>query len=223
MATPPAADTAVASIDPRQLAEYRDAFSMFDRNGDGNIELSELRDVMSSLGPPPSDVELNAIISAADTDGSGTIEFEEFVDVMVKKQQQELSSGGGGSSRGPAATAIEVASIFYLLDRDGDGLISLEDLRAAVAGVSWGSTEQQPNQAGSGSAGRSGAGLSEEALRDMASMRGCEGGVDLATFRRIVLPAAVVEAIEAQEAAAAMAAPVDEEEAAAILVPTRRC
>jgi Ca2+-binding EF-hand superfamily protein len=194
---------------------------MFDRNGDGNIELSELRDVMSSLGPPPSDVELNAIIAAADTDGSGTIEFEEFVDVMVKKQRQELSSGGGGS-RGPAAAAIEVASIFYVLDRDGDGLISLEDLRAAVTGVSWGSTEQQPNQAGGG-AGRSGSGLSEEALRDMVSMRGCEGGVDLATFRRIVLPVAVVEAIEAQEAAAAMAAPVDEEEEAAILVPTRRC
>ena len=49
-------------------AEIRDAFHMFDKNGDGVITTDELGSVMISLGQRPSNFELKNFIRAVDTD-----------------------------------------------------------------------------------------------------------------------------------------------------------
>ena len=38
-----------------QIAEFKEAFALFDTDGDGTITLDELRTVMQSLGQTPSD------------------------------------------------------------------------------------------------------------------------------------------------------------------------
>ena len=50
------------------ISEYKEAFSFFDNNGDGNIA-TEFRIVMRSLGQTPSESELQDMINEVDVDG----------------------------------------------------------------------------------------------------------------------------------------------------------
>ncbi|CAM4764270.1 unnamed protein product [Rotaria magnacalcarata] len=72
------------NISPEELEELREAFRVFDQNGDGSITLSELRIVLDQMGLDPSEEELQDMIREVDADQSGSISFVEFVD-MVKK------------------------------------------------------------------------------------------------------------------------------------------
>ena len=49
--------------------EFREAFSLFDRDGDGTITTKELGTVMKSLGQNPTDQELLEMIEEVDADG----------------------------------------------------------------------------------------------------------------------------------------------------------
>jgi len=59
-------------------------FSDFFSSGDGMISTAELGQVMRDLGENPSEEELKAYIDEVDTDGNGTIEFDEFLEMMQK-------------------------------------------------------------------------------------------------------------------------------------------
>ncbi|RUS84605.1 hypothetical protein EGW08_007632 [Elysia chlorotica] len=63
--------------------DLREAFKVFDRNGDGFITTDELRVTMLSMGEPLSQEELDDMISKADTNHDGKVHYNEFVKVMV--------------------------------------------------------------------------------------------------------------------------------------------
>ena len=71
-----------------QTAEFREAFALFDKDGDGTISTKELGTVMNSLGQKPTSAELEAMIKEIDTDGNGEIDFDEFLAMMAKKLQE---------------------------------------------------------------------------------------------------------------------------------------
>ena len=50
-------------------AEFREAFSLFDKNGDGTISSAELGTIMRSLGQNPTESELQDMINEVDVDG----------------------------------------------------------------------------------------------------------------------------------------------------------
>ena len=52
-----------------QFAEFKEAFSLFDKNGDGYISSKELGIVMRSLGQNPTEAELQDMINEVDYDG----------------------------------------------------------------------------------------------------------------------------------------------------------
>jgi len=45
-----------------QLAEFKEAFSLFDRDGDGTIDADELGTVMRSMGHQPTEEEVEDMI-----------------------------------------------------------------------------------------------------------------------------------------------------------------
>ena len=70
-----------------QIAEFQECFQMFDKDGDGTIDTGELGAVMRSLGQFPDMEEIEEMVDEADEDGSGSINFPEFVGLMLKRRE----------------------------------------------------------------------------------------------------------------------------------------
>ena len=56
------------------ISEFKEAFSLFDKDGDGTITTKELGTVMRSLGQNPTEQELKDMIKEVDTDGGWLLE-----------------------------------------------------------------------------------------------------------------------------------------------------
>ncbi|KAG9336653.1 hypothetical protein JZ751_003000 [Albula glossodonta] len=65
--------------------EIREAFRVFDKDGNGYISAAELRHVMTNLGEKLTDEEVDEMIREADIDGDGQVNYEEFVQMMTAK------------------------------------------------------------------------------------------------------------------------------------------
>eukprot|EP00069_Balaena_mysticetus_P009515 bmy_06262T0 len=105
-------------LSEEMIAEFKAAFDMFDADGGGDISVKELGTVMRMLGQTPTKEELDTIIEEVDEDGSGTIDFEEFL-VMMVRQMKEDAKG---------KTEEELAECFRIFDRNADGYIDAEEL-----------------------------------------------------------------------------------------------
>ena len=56
---------------------------IYDKAGEGFITMETLRGLISELLAPLSDDELDGIIEELDEDGSGTMDFDEFCEMMM--------------------------------------------------------------------------------------------------------------------------------------------
>ena len=56
--------------------EIREAFRVFDKDGNGFISAAELRHVMTNLGEKLTDEEVDEMIREADTDGDGQVNYD---------------------------------------------------------------------------------------------------------------------------------------------------
>ena len=66
----------------KNVDEVRKVFRSFATDNSGAIDADELREAMAALGQEPSEEELMLLIEEADEDGSGEIEFEEFLPLI---------------------------------------------------------------------------------------------------------------------------------------------
>ena len=105
----------MAQLTKVQIAEFKEVFSRFDKDGNGTITVKELDTVMRSLGHNPA--ELQEMVKAVQADdGSEAITSAEFL-IMMARVIQETD---------PAA---ELLAAFEELDDEGSGFISASDLR----------------------------------------------------------------------------------------------
>ncbi|XP_031196976.1 calmodulin-like [Mastomys coucha] len=98
-----------------QIAEFKEAFSLLDKDGDGTITSKELGAVMRSLRKNPTEAELQGMINEVDVDGNGTVDFPEFLRMMARKLKDTDSEE-------------EFREAFCVFDKDGNGYISAADL-----------------------------------------------------------------------------------------------
>lgn len=118
------------NLTEEQIAEFKEAFLIFDKDGDGSISTKELGTVMRSLGQNPTEEELEIMIREVDEDGSGTIDFKEFLGLIAKKMQDCDSED-------------DLVDAFRAFDIDGNGCISANELKYVLANVGEKLTEEE--------------------------------------------------------------------------------
>ncbi|RKO92984.1 EF-hand, partial [Blyttiomyces helicus] len=116
-----------------QRAEFKEAFSLFDKDSDGSITTKELGTVMRSLGQSPTEAELQDMINEVDADGNGTIDFEEFLKMMVRKMKDTDSEE-------------EVKEAFKVFDKDGNGFITAAELRNVMTNLGEKLSEEEVDE-----------------------------------------------------------------------------
>merc|ERR1719378_1668227 len=102
-------------LSDEQLDEIREAFSLFDSDASGMIDIRELKAAMRALGFEVKNEELKKMVTDIDNDGNGTIEFVEFLQMMTGKM-------------GEKDTREDIEKVFKLFDDDNTNKISFRNL-----------------------------------------------------------------------------------------------
>ncbi|KAK2497698.1 hypothetical protein MC885_012308 [Smutsia gigantea] len=110
----------VQQLSQEQVAEFKEAFSKFDKDGDGTITTQELGAVMQALGKDLPEAELKEIIGKVDTDADGVISFPEFLEEMVRRMRAWRKKQ-------------DLQEVFRVFDVDGNGYISVDELKQVMA------------------------------------------------------------------------------------------
>ncbi|KAA0155664.1 hypothetical protein FNF27_03921 [Cafeteria roenbergensis] len=103
-------------LSEEEIEEIREAFNLFDTDGSGTIDPKELKSAMQSLGFEAKNATIYQMIGDIDKDGSGAIDFDEFLDMMTAKMSDK-------------DTREDIVKVFNLFDDDGSGRISLRNLK----------------------------------------------------------------------------------------------
>ncbi|XP_020088138.1 caltractin-like [Ananas comosus] len=103
-------------ISQQKRQEIKEAFDLFDIDGSGTIDGKELNVAMRALGFEMTEEQINQMIADVDKDGSGAIDFDEFVYMMTTKI-------------GEKDTREELMKAFRIIDQDNNGKISDVDIQ----------------------------------------------------------------------------------------------
>ena len=96
----------------------------------GTIDAKELKVAMRALGFEPKKEEIKKMIADIDKDGSGTIDFTEFLEMMTSKMSEKDSRE-------------EILKAFRLFDDDETGKISFRNLKRVAKELGENMTEQE--------------------------------------------------------------------------------
>ncbi|XP_027168429.1 probable calcium-binding protein CML15 [Coffea eugenioides] len=105
-----------------QLKQLREIFSRFDMDSDGSLTILELAALLRSLGLKPSGDQLHVLLSNMDSNGNGTVEFDELVNAIMPHLNEELW-----------INQDMLLKVFHSFDRDGNGYITLAELAGSMA------------------------------------------------------------------------------------------
>lgn len=106
-------------LSTRQLQELKELFDLFDADHDKKLTTRELGTIMRGLGQKPSEIELQEIVNEVDLEGSGKIDFKEFIRIMIRKMKDtDLDQ--------------EIKDTFKVMDVDANSNIGISDLKTIV-------------------------------------------------------------------------------------------
>ncbi|KAK6934567.1 EF-hand domain, partial [Dillenia turbinata] len=104
-------------LSQQKRQEIKEAFELFDTDGSGTIDAKELNVAMRALGFEVTEEQINQMIADVDKDGSGAIDFDEFVHMMTAKIGERDSKE-------------ELMKAFRIIDHDKNGKISALDIES---------------------------------------------------------------------------------------------
>merc|ERR1719238_1729049 len=101
-----------------QIKALRETFMSLDANGDGKLTINEMKDGIKKAGLKEIPPDLQQIMEDVDSDGSGVIDYTEFLAATLDKRTYLKED--------------VCWSAFRVFDRNGDGKISQDELKAVL-------------------------------------------------------------------------------------------
>ncbi|KAG6496771.1 hypothetical protein ZIOFF_044643 [Zingiber officinale] len=108
----------------------RRVFDLFDRNGDGEITVAELRLALERLGLAVDHEELASTVAAYVRPGRASLDFEDF-EAFHRAVGDALVGGDGGVEEAEQVES-DMREAFGVFDQNGDGFISAAELQAVL-------------------------------------------------------------------------------------------
>lgn len=101
--------------------DYKMAFKLLDKDGDGTLSLLELQEVFTNLNFKFTEGELKRMVATIDKNKDGQIDLDEF---MVMMRRKVFNS----SSKYSLSYEDELKEAFDVFDKDGNGKITAQEL-----------------------------------------------------------------------------------------------
>ena len=122
----------IDNLSQDKIKEYKNVFNLYDSNKDGIVNSDELENILKSININVSDEEIKEIIEELGLEGNGEVNFEDFVSI-VNRREKDVDS------------EEEVLKAFKLFDKEGNGLININELKNIMLSVGNNIKEEELN------------------------------------------------------------------------------
>jgi len=113
-----------------QVAEFQEAFALFDTRGDGMIPANQVGEVLRALGQNPTEADVRRLVQNQRTEGR--VSFETFLPILQAVSQKKISD-----------TVEDFIEGLRHFDKDGNGFISSAELRHMLTSLGEKMTEEE--------------------------------------------------------------------------------
>uniref|UniRef100_A0A8C9BX11 Myosin light chain 6B n=1 Tax=Phocoena sinus TaxID=42100 RepID=A0A8C9BX11_PHOSS len=124
----------VIEFNKDQLEEFKEAFELFDRVGDGKIQYSQCGDVMRALGQNPTNAEVLKVLGNPKSDEMNVkvLDFEHFLPM--------LQTVAKNKDQGTYEDYVEGLRVF---DKEGNGTVMGAEIRHVLVTLGEKMTEEE--------------------------------------------------------------------------------
>lgn len=113
-----------------QKTDIKEAFDLFDNEGSGKIDAKDLKVAIRALGFEPKKEEIKKMIADIDTQGTGKLSYDDFLQLMTMKMAEKDSKE-------------EIMKAFRLFDDDETGKISFKNLKRVAKELGENLTDEE--------------------------------------------------------------------------------
>ncbi|KAJ3572725.1 hypothetical protein NP233_g2889 [Leucocoprinus birnbaumii] len=148
-----------------QLTALKDSFKTFDIDGNGTLSPQEITYFLQNFGQAPTPAQVDEIMKRVDVDRNGSIDFDEFVNLMAARSEVTGSTLDEES---------DLREAFKMFDKDGNGTINAEELKLTMRNIGVYLTDEELDL------------MMKEADEDK------NGVIDFQEFRRVIMAPAML-------------------------------
>lgn len=117
-------------LSEEQKTDIKEAFDLFDTEGNGFIETKELKVAIRALGFEPKKEEIKKMVAEIDKEGTGKVSYDDFLQLMTVKMAEK-------------DTKEEILKAFRLFDDDDTGRISFKNLKRVAKELGENLTDEE--------------------------------------------------------------------------------
>ena len=120
-------------LSEEQISSIKESFSLFDKDGDGIIDINLLGVLVRSLNQYPTEAEIDDMKREVDPESTSKIDFPEFLSLMARKIKD-------------IDPEEELLEAFKILDKNNNGYINAQELAYNLTNSGERFTQEEANE-----------------------------------------------------------------------------